>query len=216
MTRPARPQMPPARRAPVGSSEGSPSDSIAAAAESDHHVGRTAATCSGQVTGARGPGVGQWGPTEAPRGRPRHPEARTTTPRPGRPHRNESANPLGVSQVKARRAVRASGPGPPGSQLQGRNEWERSGNRAGPACGHRRAAQRRRRRPSTAARPDASAVLRAGCCQRPAAQPAWPRRAAALPTPSPARRGPGSAASPGAIPAVGIDALEGGGGGHGA
>lgn len=140
-----------------------------------------------------------------------------TTLGPGRPRRNERANPLlGVSQVKTRRAVRASGPGPPGSSLPGRNEWERSGNRAGPACGHRRAAQRRRRRPSTTACLDASAALRAGCRQRLAAQPAWPRGAAALPTPSPARRGPGSAASPGAIPAVGIDALEGGGGGHGA
>lgn len=90
-----------------------------------------------------------------------------------------------MSQLTTAAAARASGPGPPGLSLQGRNEWERSGNRVGSACQARRAAQRRRRRPSTAARLDASAAPKARYRQRPGAQPAWPRRAAALPTPSP-------------------------------
>lgn len=95
-------------------------------------------------------------------------------------------HPLRMSQLTTHCAVRASGPGPPGPSLQGRNEWERSRNRAGPTCQAPRAAQRRRRRPSTSAPPDASVAPRARYSQRPGAQPAWPRCAAALPIPSPA------------------------------
>lgn len=68
--------MTPARWAPVGSR---PQDLTVAAAESDGYAGCTVATCSQPVTGARGPGVGQWGLTEAPRGLPGHAGAKTTT-----------------------------------------------------------------------------------------------------------------------------------------
>lgn len=89
----------------------------------------------------------------------------------------------------------------------------RSGDRAGLASP---AAQRLCRRPSPVTRPGTKAAPRARCSQRTVARPPRLRRAAALPPQSPARLGHGSPVSPRAIPAVGVDALEGGGGGHGA